>query len=309
MEYHVFLHEVEINVKKKVATGQKVVMNTVIKNNDQKLDAISIIEDNRSFVPNVYVNRYYKEYLQGVKSMDEIVNEIIQMNETNDCPNDYVSDIDDFNMISKRLIYRLVNLTLNSERLKGVPFKSVGDLATVYHVVAHMDTDGVASFYVSNDMLNRWGVSIDTIDKLATDNTRKLFPEILRSMTDLIQEMIFGVDGDSNNKDKHLFADMGGDDDIKMYVLSNKSGINGASAILYKDVLKDFALQMKSNLYILPSSIHEVIIVPAIKKLKLSNLREMVVDVNKNEVPLSEVLSNEVYYYNLEREEMHIAVE
>ena len=191
--------------------------------------------------------------------------------------------------------------------MKGFPFKSVGDLAKVYQVVAHMDADGVASFNVSNDMLNRWEVSIDDIDELATENTRKLFPEVLRSMTDLIQEMIICADGDNCNEGMQIFADMGGDDGIKMYVLSNKSGINGASTILYKDVLKDFALQMKADLYILPSSIHEVIIVPAIKKLKPSNLREMVVDVNMKEVSASEVLSNEVYFYDRERDEMRIA--
>ena len=108
MDYHEFLHEIEKNVKNKVPTGQKVVLNTVIKNNDQKFDAISIIKDKQSFVPNVYVNRYYEEYLQGEKSIGKIADEIIQIHEMNHNPKGYVLDINDFNIISKQLIYRLV---------------------------------------------------------------------------------------------------------------------------------------------------------------------------------------------------------
>jgi hypothetical protein len=92
----------------------------------------------------------------------------------------------------------------------------------------------------------------------------------------------------------------------KMYVLSNDRGINGASTLLYPNVLYDFASSIRMNFYILPSSIHECILVPDTGKLSKAALKEMVKDVNDSHVSADEVLSNEVYYYDLATDEFHI---
>lgn len=131
MDYHEFLHEVEVSVRKKIRNGSKVVINAIVKNNDQKLDAISIMKDSQSIVPNVYVNRYFDNFQRGLMSIEDIATEIVRLHTENKCPHDYIMDINDFNNISERIVFRLVNQSLNSERLKGMPNVQIEDLAKV----------------------------------------------------------------------------------------------------------------------------------------------------------------------------------
>ena len=83
-----------------------------------------------------------------------------------------------------------------------------------------------------------------------------------------------------------------------MYVLTNESSLNGASCILYEDVLYDFAHEIDNDLYILPSSIHEVILLPKLSIYEKKELVNMVREVNTEGVDADEVLSDNVYEYN-----------
>jgi hypothetical protein len=82
-----------------------------------------------------------------------------------------------------------------------------------------------------------------------------------------------------------------------MYVISNRDKINGAACILYKDVLKDFAQTIESDLYILPSSIHETIVVPKTPATNPQDLSQIVKETNDNHVEREEILSYSVYEY------------
>lgn len=87
-------------------------------------------------------------------------------------------------------------------------------------------------------------------------------------------------------------------EDEQMYVLTNQSKIHGASCILYEDVLRDFSDKLGRDLYILPSSIHEVILLPKTESFDRDGLNCMVQEVNRDGVSMDEVLSDHVYEYN-----------
>ena len=89
-----------------------------------------------------------------------------------------------------------------------------------------------------------------------------------------------------------------------MYILSNVKGINGASCMMYPDVIRNFCRILKCNVYVLPSSIHEVILLPAASFYEKEQLEEMVYEINQSEVPYEEVLSDHVYYYSLEKKQL-----
>jgi hypothetical protein len=84
----------------------------------------------------------------------------------------------------------------------------------------------------------------------------------------------------------------------KMYILSNHKGINGATCLLYENVLYEFAQLIQSDFYILPSSIHEIILVPYDKTISKETLADMVKDVNRTQVARDEVLSDRVYFFS-----------
>ena len=83
-----------------------------------------------------------------------------------------------------------------------------------------------------------------------------------------------------------------------LYVLTNQSHLNGASVLLYKNLLKELSDTIDESFYILPSSIHEIILVPSGSSLSKTNLNLMVQDVNQKEVSPMERLSDHVYFYN-----------
>ena len=87
-------------------------------------------------------------------------------------------------------------------------------------------------------------------------------------------------------------------DTVPMYVLSNKANVQGASCILYPNLLKDFASAINGNFYILPSSIHECIFLPAESVEDPTTLQSMVKEVNMTQVEECEVLSDSVYFYD-----------
>ena len=85
---------------------------------------------------------------------------------------------------------------------------------------------------------------------------------------------------------------------MNMYVMTNTRGINGAACLLYKNALARFAQKLKQDLFLLPSSVHEVILVPKSDILKKEDLSEMVREINKTEVSPKEVHSDTVYVYD-----------
>ena len=124
----------------------------------------------------------------------------------------------------------------------------------------------------------------------ALENTPLLQGYELADMNTVLEEMkaLGGIDDEE-------IEDM--QQEVPMYVLSNKSRINGASCILYKDILKDFAMVVDKDLYVLPSSIHEVILLPSDGTQESEQLKEMVREINQSQVEKEEVLSDSVYYY------------
>lgn len=319
MEYQEFLQTIKEEVRKQVPGDYRVTMNSVIKNNNQMLDAITIMEPD-SLAPNIYLNRYYEDFIQG-RSLESILQEILSISNNNkEIKNDMLPDLFNFDSIRSQIAYRLINLGMNQKRLNDFPYQVVEDMAKVYYLVVKSDSEGIASVAITNDLLGKWKVNIECIDKLAYENTPFLFPEKLRSMGEVIKEMItkeFGALSGENisSEDKelyeHILVQLTDDaprdnDNEEMYILSNESGVNGASVILYENVLHDFAVEQQSNFYILPSSVHEVILLPVHKEVTKEALRKMVREVNNSEVPVGEVLSNEVYYFDLEIDGFHI---
>ena len=318
MEYQEFLQLIKESVIKQILPGYDVKLKSIIKNNDQKLDAITITGAESRIVPNIYLNGYYEEFLKG-RGLESIIQEIVSISINHDCKKvDLVLDLLDFNSISQQITYRLINLEMNRERLKDLPHQVIEDMAKIYYLVVKSDLEGISSVAITNYLVGKWNVNIDCIDKIAYENTPFLFPETIKGMNEIIKDIISTNVGDlmSNHTscgddqevyERLLDALLNEPDREEMYVLSNRSGINGASSLLYPGVLHNFAKEQNANIYILPSSIHEVILIPANRKYSRVDLREMVIDVNNTQVAVDEVLSNEIYYFDLETDEFHIA--
>ncbi len=314
MEYKEFLQVIRDELRKIVPTSYKVMLSTVIKNNDNKLAALSILPTGGTVAPNIYLNQYYDEYLSG-RELSSIVQSILkQYKDSKKRERESIPDISDFNSIADLITYRLVNWNMNLDRLRKLPYKDIEDLVVIYYLVVKCDSSGIESIAITDELLEKWNVSVDEIDKHASKNTQILFPAYIRGMKEVINELVCNgmPDKDINDLSQDDYGEFmnmfnANQKTEDLNILTNDKSIYGASSLLYPNVLHDFAVSVNTNIYILPSSVHECILVPDNGRMNKEVLKEMVKEVNCSQVSAEEVLSNEIYYYNRFTDEFHIA--
>ena len=206
---------------------------------------------------------------------------------------------------NEKIVFQLINTEQNKTFLEQVPHREFQDLSIVYKVIISADKDAVQSSKITNEFAKRLGMSEEQLFKCAAENTRRLFPPVVRSMNDIMKEM-FARDGMPQEIAEMMIAEI--PPEQTMWVISNEKGINGAASMLYENELHELAESLESDLYILPSSVHEVIAVSS-DMGSPEMLAQMVVEVNMQEVSLDERLSNQVYHYDKDLRKLTLATD
>lgn len=284
MMYELFIKEVKEAVVSKVGTGFDVTVNKVTKNNDLVLDGLVIKAADTNIAPTIYLNSYFDKFSDGVMDLDDVVESIIDTYSRHNSVTFDVSTFTDFDAVKNRICYKLVNTASNKKLLEDVPHRELFDLSVVYYVMVSVEDGATGSILIHNNHLGFWDVTEDDLYKEATINTEKLLPVNIKSMFDTLTEMV----------DMEDFCNT---DDF-MYVLTNKEKLQGASTILYPDVLSTFADRKNANLWLLPSSVHEWIIICDDGNMNRETLSEMIQEVNSTQLAVDEILSDHPYYYN-----------
>lgn len=309
MEYQDFLGYMEKSVADFMGESFRVTLKHVIKNNGVLLDGLVILEKGKNISPTIYMNSYYEAYQSGV-SLTDIVKEIVNVYEKNHPEGKFQVDFfKDYAQAKKRIVYKLVNYEKNEELLKKVPHRKFLDLALVCYCMVLSEMTGNASILIYNSHLNMWGIGENELFEAAEENTERLLRaeivDIRSLMLDIMQTDLrdfkqhFGEEKESTAEFSEFLEEAirerrQGD----MYVLTNHMRVNGAVCMIYSGLLRKFADDVGESLYILPSSVHEVIIVPKRAGIHPGDLVEMVREVNRKEVEAEEVLSNSVYSYD-----------
>lgn len=303
-DYNQFVVTITNDVKELLGDDYSVQIYKVVKNNSLELDSLVALKEGKNVAPNIYLKPYYEAYLQGT-SMKELADRLccIYWNCTNRKVNEDFSYT--FEDMKSSIIYRLVNYDKNKKLLEKTPHIKFLDLAITFYCMVQEEDEWIGTIRISNDHMEMWQTSVNELYELASANTSKIFPYMMQAMDDVIKKILMDEFLQKNDDifPEELFHQYFKDNDqqkqYSMFVLTNKKGINGATCILYKDVLHHFADQMKSDLYILPSSIHEMILIPANEnEISSACLSEMVEEVNRTQVAEDEVLSNHVYFYS-----------
>lgn len=311
MKYDQFLSRIKALVKKRMGGGYLVDINHVIKNNSIQLDGLIILKDGEKITPNIYLNSYFESYLEG-DSIEDIVDKIIIIyEETMDEGEREAFCIQyELNEMKSSIIYRLVNYNKNTKLLNEIPHLRYLDLAITFHCLVKDNENGIGTIRITNKHIKDWNITLEDIAEMARINTPTLLPASIRSMNEVIIDILnkemelqsLENSIDSENEIFEVSDQMKQDTMIDMYVLSNTKGINGASCLLYPDVVKELSDKLNTDFYILPSSIHEIILVKNNDKINKNVLHEMVIDVNYTQVAEDEILSNNIYFYSRERD-------
>lgn len=316
MEYNAFICYVKENIAdylEDVDIGE-IYISQVMKNNGVVLDTLNIVRKGEEHYPMIYLNDYYQQYLD-TGSMEDILVHLsgLYMNNMTpayDIPPDWPKN---FQSIRSQVVFRLVNYERNKDRLKQCPYIRILDLALTYRILFNKDALGISTVLIDQEMLKQWQLSEFDLYNLAVDNSKRLFPARLERMEDVLRSMFEDVNQlnkvSPDGMEESLLSKQSGrmlPEGMELYVLSNELKLNGASVLFYTDAASGFSKDMGCNIYVLPSSIHEVLLVPENPLVNPQQLREIVREANQKVVLKDEVLSDNIYIYRRDTKEFEI---
>ena len=309
MSFEEFKQEIADNIKDHLPVQYQdstVQLNTVQKNNEA-LDAITITSPDSNVSPTIYLNSFYEDYQNG-QDMDTIMDRIADVRVEYEVSQDFdVSKITDFDQVKDHIAARVVGMEDNADLLDQRPHAEMDDLAVTYCVMLGEDANGSMSVPITNQLMETWGVTQEELHDLAKANQDELTPSTFKSMNEVMAEMMIPQIMDDMGLDREAAQEMVESmmpPEDKMFVLSNEQKLNGAAALLDDKMMDQIAEKVGGDFYILPSSVHEVLIVPADAGMDLKDLEAMVQEVNETQVAPQDRLSDHVYQYDNETHEV-----
>ena len=264
----------------------------------------------KNATPTIYVNNLYEEYERTGKYEEVIRIAAETMERGIKSFNDEIkAELLDTSRLKDNVFFTLINAEQNKELLKTVPHREFEDLAIVYRWNLGNDSLGTYTNLVDNDLAKKEGLTENDLYNAANKNTKELFPILVKNMNEVISEMIFGESGIDEEMQKEFSEVMQETPDENcMYVITNESKLFCAASMLYEEPIHELAEQVGGDLYILPSSVHEVIAVPA-DFGSPEELAEMVYEVNMEQVDINDCLSNQVYHYDKDLRTLRLATD
>lgn len=288
MNYQQFIEEVERRVKEKIKGNETITVyiHTAVKNNGKERKGITVSEKGIHISPTIYLEEYFQQFQEG-KPIEKIVEKILQLYEEVKCSHPCEESLlQNYEELKGKFACKLIHRGKNEKLLNDIPYVPWMDLAIVVFVLLEVSPYGTATVLVRKEYLEIWGLTEAQLFDEAKKNTPILLPYQFCPMRKLLREIC------------PYAVDEGEEEEESLYVLSNKLRSFGAASMLYEGILEKVGQKLGENYYILPSSIHEVIVVPESKSPVKQDLEEMVREINETQVEEEEVLSDRVYYFS-----------
>ncbi len=324
-EFEVFISKMEGAVKAYYGESHDVAVKEVVKLNGLILHGLTILKTGRNICPTIYLEDYYERYRDGY-SFSEVFKMIIETYEKHNATEfaslDYFTD---YSAVADNLYIKMINAKLNKNLLEDVPHRIIEDLALVCYVEVTSADNSYGTVLIHNNHICMWGVKEDRLFEDAIANSVKVKRVCFKKLGDVILQISceedanncainescnsniestgLGSSGDHENLLEDDDLSISGDPD-SMYVLTNNLGMFGAAVLAYPNLLQKLSDVLMDNFYIIPSSIHELIILPSQITGNLSSINEMIRSVNSEILSPQEVLSNHAYFYNIQSKQL-----
>lgn len=267
------------------------------RNNEQQVDSLSVKmkykDEIQNMTPTIDIAPIYAMYRANGGDFETTMNTVAaDFSEKLDrLPAWDTKKIDSVPYILENCFIRLVNRSTNENIIENCPHTEFHDLEMVYRVLVSQEADNMASYLVTNDVLEKTGISQEVLHEAAYKNTREMLPIHTVRLTDLVRNTI----PDYMDVDAQMVPDG------NQIVLTNEKFIYGATSMIYPDVLHRLAEEYDSSFAVIPSSVNEVILTPMDDNADMRDiyaLSEIVEAMNRTTVSIEDQLSNEVYFYN-----------
>ena len=274
----------------------EVKLEKINKLNGVEKDAVLLSREGDTISPAIYLDDFYQQALAGtgvcqiaaciLGEYEKIRRNVADQN------TDFFTC---FEKAAPHIYCQLIHAKKNRKLLETIPHVPFLDLAVAYYYRVQETSLRDATILIRESHRKVWGISGEELDHLAWANTLRDLPARLENLLDYmkrilpVEEILPELEENSNDLASSL------------YLLSNQNGCLGAVCMCYPDVLKKLAEHFQSDLFIIPSSIHECMILPDHGHYEENALSEIVKEVNANAVIPQEILSDHVYFYRRTR--------
>lgn len=286
--YEQFKEELRSILEERVGEQIEIYFDKMKKNNETVKEVMVFHKEDTNLTPMVHLKELYERY-QEDEDLEKITDIIVDILETR-LEIKAKEILGAWESVRHRVTMKLINFEWNREMLEKIPYKRFQDLAIVFQLKLKEETMGTVTTVIQDCLLKEWGISIEELYETAMDNLNKEKYSIV-DIEEIIQEM-FDIKIEPEDR-------LG-----MQYVLTNDRRSFGAAGILRNDLLEEFAEKIQGNFYILPSSLHELILVPEKSGFAVDELNTMVKTINQNEVEETERLSDSIYYYDKQKKKV-----
>lgn len=286
MEFELFIDELCEILSSRLVHGEEIRRCEVLKNNGVVKRGINILNKECNMSPTIYLESFFEQYKDS-GDISILADEIESIYRKNACDSKFdVESFFDYEKISDKLTCRIINKELNGELLKNTPYEEYMDLALIVCIQIEDEIIGNASITVKNEYLSNWGISKEILFLKAKANTRSKLHVKINRIGNLLANMNIAPE------DATLLDSC----DPPMYVLSNDQNYYGAVNMIYDDVMDGFCQLFNEDALVIPSSVHEVIVLPS-SRIPIECANEMIYEVNRKELLMEERLSDHAYLY------------
>ena len=294
MDYETFKQEFAEDIKQNFyerGYGEVTVNFNEVEKANQKYEAMSVVAEGSNVGVNFNLEQAFSAYensgdYQGVvASAANVIAEGLD-----NAPAVDVSALMDYDAMKDKLSIEVISAETNEDLLSKIPHDRIEDLAVVYRFVLESNDNGRSSILVSNDLIERMGVTPEQLKADALENAPEIRPAVIQGMNEVMREMM----------GPEVFEMMGIPEQTEemMYVATVPDKNSGAGVLAYQDFMDQAAEKIGGDFFILPSSIHEILLVPDDGQKGADELRAMVMDVNATQVSPEEKLTDNVYHYD-----------
>ena len=304
-----FAEAVRTETIKKLGGEYQVTVETKNKNNKAVYTGLHISRKGMEAEPLVYLDDYFKQYQNGNMTVSEAVECVVRASRKKG-PSVEIRQFLEYENVKDSIVYRLINTEMNRELLDDLPHMEFLDLSVVFCCLVMEEEDNPAFIWIHNIHMKLWDVTVEELYRAASENTQRLEKPELMNIEEILYDVLPEKGFSLNENDRSMEEKTAGNNDaastVPVYVLSSRKRLQGAACMLYPDLLRKIADRMDSSYYIIPSSIHELLLIPAAGFADRDELKAMICEINDTHVAPEERLSYSLYGYDRKENKVEI---
>ena len=263
---------------------------------------LTVTRKGDTLAPTINLNALFENYGQqtenNLASVMEELTSVIQHT-----PGKFdIGRVMDYDRVKKNLFMKLSAADKNADVLEHTPHITKEDLALTFHIMLDQGEKGTATTMITDKMMDAYGVDLEKLYQDALHNSPVIAPAQIENMGEVLERMML-EDMKAAGAPAEVIQEMEKDlqetsRDNPMTVITNDRSTDGAAAIFYPGVMDQVGERLNGDYFILPSSVHEILVVPDDGNISFRELTDMVKEVNRTQVAPEDRLTDQVYHYD-----------